>query len=72
VKRALLAGMLCLGACATPPDPAGKTCTTARQAVQWAQIALALSCTKASKACDTAGLTLRAANTAVRAVCPVP
>jgi len=69
VKRLLLAGMLCLGACATPQQKAD-ACATARQAVAWAKIGLTLACTRQSDACDTAGLVLKSANTTMRVMCP--
>lgn len=64
-------GLLALTACATPSGQMDR-CATARQAVQWAEIALPLACTHQSRACDTAGLVLKAANTAAAAVCPAP
>ena len=65
----LLAGTLALSACATPiatPD----RCAAAEQAVSWAKLGLELACTSESQACDTAGLVLKAANTAMKALCP--
>lgn len=71
MRYLLLAGTLFLTACATPiatPD----RCAAAEQAVEWAKLGLELACTSESKACDTAGLVLKAANTAMKALCPKP
>lgn len=68
MRYLLLAGTLTVGACATPiatPD----RCAAAEQAVEWAKLGLELACTSESKACDTAGLVLKAANTAMKALC---
>ena len=69
MKRLLLAGMLCLGACATPAQQAD-ACAKARAAVAWATIGLQLACTKQSAACDTAGIVLKSANTTMALMCP--
>jgi hypothetical protein len=69
MRRLLLAGLLCLGACATPQEKAD-ACATARQAASWATIGLALACTRQSAACDTAGLVLKSANTTMALMCP--
>ena len=60
---------LALAGCATPLS-VKQSCAAARNAVYWADIALPLACTKQSKACDTAGLVLKAAHTAEAAICP--
>lgn len=68
MRRALLAGLLCLTACATPAQKAD-ACAKARQAVEWAILGLQLACTRQSAACDTAGLVLKSANTTMRVMC---
>ena len=70
MRYLLLAGTLMLSACAIPPK--AEDCARAGQAVAWAKIGLDLACTKQSKACDTAGLVLKAANTAYAVLCPKP
>lgn len=69
MRYLLLAGTLMLSACATPVATPSR-CAAAEQAANWAALGLALACTHQSKACDTAGLVLKAANTAKAALCP--
>jgi hypothetical protein len=71
MRALLLAGTLMVSACATPVATPSR-CAAAEQAVDWAKIGLELACTSESKSCDTAGLVLRAANTAMKALCPKP
>ena len=71
MRYLLLAGTLFLTACATPIATPSR-CAAAEQAVEWAKLGLELACTSESKACDTAGLVLKAANTAMKALCPKP
>ena len=70
MRRLFLAALLGLAACGTIAERADQ-CAKAEQAVTWAKLGLDLACTHQSKACDTAGLVLKAANTAMAAVCPV-
>jgi len=70
VRHLFLAGTLLLAACAVTPEAQAERCAKAGQAVAWAKLGLELACTSESKACDTAGLVLKAANTAMKALCP--
>lgn len=67
IRALVLVAAFVLAGCASLP---ADRCAAARQAVRWAQFALPLACAKQSRTCDTAGLVLKAANTAASAVCP--